>query len=78
MTSREKVDKIFCDHFKISKEELSGLTYRSFKKWDSMAHMELMSILEETFDIMMETIDILSFSTYEKGLDILRKYGVDL
>lgn len=76
MTNLEKYNQVFMEHFEISAEELSGLKYRSYVKWDSMAHMELCSILEETFDIALETIDILAFSTYEKGMEIMRKYGV--
>ena len=65
MTNLEKYNQIFMEHFEISAEELPGLKYRSYAKWDSMAHMELCSILEETFDIALETIDFLAFSTYE-------------
>ena len=78
MTNLEKYNQVFMEHFEISAVELPGLKYRSYAKWDSMAHMELCSILEETFDIALETIDILAFSTYEKGMEIMRKYGVSM
>ena len=64
--------------FKITKEQLPGLKYRSIQLWDSMGHMTLMEDLEDMFDISIDTPDVLSFSSYEKGLEILRKYGVDL
>ena len=32
----------------------------------------------DAFDISMETDDIIAFSDYEKGKEILRKYGVEL
>lgn len=54
MTNLEKYNQVFMEHFEISAEELPGLKYRSYAKWDSMAHMELCSILEETFDIALE------------------------
>ena len=53
MTNLEKYNQVFMEHFEISAEELPGLKYRSYAKWDSMAHMELCSILEETFDIAL-------------------------
>lgn len=43
-----------------------------------MGHMALMEDMEDTFDISIDTPDVLSFSSYEKGMDILRKYGVDI
>ena len=58
MTNLEKYNQVFMEHFEISAEELPGLKYRSYAKWDSMAHMELCSILEETFDIMPHIYNI--------------------
>ncbi|SLM63740.1 Acyl carrier protein [Dickeya aquatica] len=38
--------------------------------------MSMISALEEAFDIMMDTEDIIDFSSYEKGKEILSKYDV--
>jgi hypothetical protein len=38
--------------------------------------MSLMAALETEFDIMMETDDIIDFSSYAKGMEILSKYEV--
>ena len=39
--------------------------------------MTLVSAIEEAFDIMMDTEDIIDFSSYEKGKEILsNNYGV--
>ena len=78
MTNKEQYDKLFITNFKLKKEELPGLKYRSIKLWDSMGHMALIEDMEDTFDISIDTPDVLSFSSYEKGMDILRKYGVDI
>ena len=43
-----------------------------------MGHMNLMEEMEDTFDISIDTPDVLAFSSNEKGMDILRKYGVDI
>ena len=61
----------------LTKDQLPGLKYRSIKIWDSMGHMNLMEDMEDAF-ISIDTPDVLSFSSYEKGMDILRKYGVDI
>ena len=41
--------------------------------------MSLIATLEDTFDIMMDTDDIIDLSSYEKGKEILSKseYGVE-
>ena len=64
--------------FDLDESQLSGLTYQSIQEWDSVGHMTLISALEDAFDIMLESDDIISFKTYEQGLEILSKeeYGV--
>lgn len=44
----------------------------------SLGHMDLIADLEEAFDIHMGTMDVMDFSSYEKGKEILKKYGVDI
>ena len=40
--------------------------------------MSLVAALEDAFDIMMETDDIIDLSSYEKGMEILSKnYGIE-
>lgn len=71
MTNLEKYNKVFCDSLEISEEKLAGLKYQDVESWDSVGHMNLMAELEDAFDIMMETDDIVDFSSYEKGKEIL-------
>ena len=78
MTNRERYDKIMRENLRVKQEELPGLKYRSIPSWDSIGHMDLMSAMEEAFGISMDTADVLDFSTYEKGMEILAKYGVEL
>ena len=47
------------------------------EEWDSIGHMTLMSGLEDAFKIALETDDIIDFSSYEKGKEILKKYKVN-
>lgn len=55
-----------------------GLEYMGIPAWDSIGHMSLVAALEEAFDIMMDTDDIIDFSSYKKGMEILsEKYGVE-
>ena len=78
MTNLEKYSKAFCDTLNVKEEQLAGLKYQSVELWDSVGHMTLVAALEEAFDIMMDADDIIDFSSYEKGKEILQKedYGV--
>jgi acyl carrier protein len=52
------------------------LTYANSPGWDSIAHMALVAALEESFDIMLDTEDIIDMSSYPKAREILTKYGI--
>ncbi len=78
MTNIEKYKQAFLVSFGMKDKELSKLTYQSIDAWDSIGHMELIAALENTFNIMMETEDIISFNSFLKGYEILKKYGISL
>ena len=80
MNNLEKFSEAFTSTFEISEDQLNGLKYQDIKAWDSVGHMSLIAALEDTFDIMMDTDDIIDLSSYEKGKEILAKdeYGVEL
>jgi acyl carrier protein len=78
MTNLEMYAKAFIDSFDIDPAALPTCSYRSVAVWDSIGHMGLMALLEEMFGISLETEDIIDFSSFEKGKEILRKYSVEL
>lgn len=78
MENRNTYNKAFTDAFGIGAEKLPGLKYQDIPEWDSVGHMELIANLEDTFDIMLETDDIVDFSSYEQGESILKKYNIEL
>ena len=79
MNNLEKYNKAFTDSFEIADDKLAGLKYQDIPAWDSVGHMSLVAALEEAFDIMMDTDDIIDFNSYEKGKELLAKadYGVE-
>lgn len=78
MTNLEKYDREFIRMFKVKKEDLPTLKYRGIKAWDSLAHMDLMSEFEEMFDIQISTVDVMDFTDYNKGKQVLARYGVEI
>ena len=53
-----------------------NIKYNEIPEWDSIGHMTLISGLEDGFNISIETDDIVDLSSYQKGMDILKKYKV--
>ena len=78
MSNQDKLVKAFSEGLGIAPERVvDELQYNSIKEWDSVAHMSLVAILEETFDIMLDTDDIINMSSVGKAKEILGKYGVE-
>ena len=78
MVNRQKYNKIFADSFSIDESMLgNNLLYNTIPEWDSIGHMGLISAIEEAFNITMETEDIINFSSYQKGFELLAKYGIE-
>ena len=79
MTNLQKYNNTFIETFEVAEQDLnSELVYQSIQAWDSVGHMSLIAVIEGVFDIMFEMDDILDFSSYEKGKEILKKYNIDL
>jgi len=77
--NKEIYNQAFIDVFGIGSEELTEeLAYQSIEAWDSVGHMGLIAELEDAFEIEMEMDDIVDFSSYMKGKELLRKYNIEL
>ena len=77
MSNKQKYQDIFVKSLSIETKKFSEKTkYNEIPEWDSIGHMTLMSGLEEEFNISLDTDDIVDFSSFKKGFEILEKYGV--
>ncbi|WP_298864818.1 acyl carrier protein [uncultured Sulfitobacter sp.] len=73
----QKLTDAFVEALQIKPEQVTDdLEYNSIKEWDSVAHMTLVAALEEQFDIMLDTDDIIDMSSVAKAKEILAKYDV--
>lgn len=76
-TNLEKYESAFVNAFNVDAETAKNLKYQDIPAWDSVGHMGLIAELEDAFDIMMDTDDIIDLSSFEKGKQILTdKYDV--
>lgn len=77
MSNSLKYKKTFIERLGVDDKIITDkLKYNNIPEWDSIAHMTLMSNLEEAFSITIETDDIVDFGSFKKGMDILGKYKI--
>ena len=77
MDNTEKMKTAFADSLGIDRELVSdSLEYNSIPEWDSVAHMRIIAAIESSFDIMLDTEDIIDMSSFGKAKEIIAKHGV--
>ena len=77
MNNKQTYQDIFIKSLSIETKKFNEkIKYNEIPEWDSIGHMTLMSGLEEGFKITLDTDDIVDFSSFIKGFEILEKYGV--
>ena len=77
MKNKKKYIEIFIKSFSIDEKKFNEkIKYNDIPEWDSIGHMTLMSDLEDGFNISINTDDIIDFSSFKKGIQILKKYKI--
>ena len=77
MTNLQKYNQAFINVLSVKEDALNeSFTFKAVPQWDSVAHLSLITALEDAFDVMFESEDILHYESYENGKNILKKYGV--
>ena len=75
MENKEKLIKAFTESLGIEPQLVTDeLTYNPIPQWDSTAHMVLIAELENVFDVMLDTDDIIDLSSVAQAKIILQKY----
>lgn len=77
MPATERLRTVFRKSLELSGEFfVDELEYRGIEKWDSLAHMSLIAGLEDEFEVMLDTDDVIDLSSFGRAREILEKHGV--
>ncbi|MFD2201832.1 acyl carrier protein [Shivajiella indica] len=79
MSNLERYNTIFQDTFNVGIDSLNDdFNSETISDWDSVTQLTLVTAIEDEFDIMLDSEDILDFKSYVVGKQILAKYEVEL
>ena len=79
MSTKKKYQDIFIKSLSIDSNKFNeNIKYNEIPEWDSIGHMTLIAALEEEYKISLETDDIVDFSSFKKGIELLKKYNVNM
>ena len=79
MTNLDKYNNIFTEVFGVDASVLNDdFGKETVDQWDSVHPLNLVSLAEEAFDIMLDPEDIMGFTSYAKGKEILATQDIEL
>lgn len=78
MDSLPRLKNAFVDALAVGPEvDVENLTYASIAEWDSVAHVQLINAIEKEFDVMLDTDEVLSMSSFTRAKEILKTHGIE-
>ena len=79
MTNLEKYNDIFAQVFGAKTEDLGdNYSKETVAAWDSVHQLNIISLMEEAFDLMLDPEDIMACTSYNAGKEILAKNDIEL
>lgn len=78
MSNEDKLQSAFVEALDVDADQIEWATlkYRGIEQWDSVAHMRLIGEIEDAFDVMLETDEVIDMSSFAVAKEILGKHGV--
>lgn len=75
--SVERLKQAFSEALGIDVNSITDdLQYNTLQQWDSVGHMVLIAAIEQAFDILIDTDDVIDMSSFAKAKEIVARYGV--
>lgn len=77
MTNIEKYKNAFVEGLEITADEVENATMENVDKWDSIGQMSLVAVIEDAFSIEFEPEEVMRFTSFAAGLDILKSHNIE-
>lgn len=79
MENLEKLQNVFAEVFNVEPSLINDdFGKDTVKTWDSVHQLNIISLLEETFDLLLEPEDIMACTSFAKAKEILRKNDIEI
>ena len=78
MTNVEKYKNCYVEGLELDIETVENASMESVERWDSIGQMSLVALIEDAFSVEFEPEELLTFTTYSSGIEILRKHNIQI
>ena len=78
MTNLEKLNQIFCEVYSVEESALNETFINTdVDTWDSIHQLSMVAAIEEAFDLLIDTEDVLEMISYDSVKNLLTsKYEI--
>lgn len=76
MSNLQKLKSAFAEALSLDAQSVEETLSYGSAGWDSLAHMVLVANIERSFDIMLDTQDVIGMSDFAKAREIVERHGV--
>jgi acyl carrier protein len=77
MTNIEKLKNAFVEGLEMPIENVENATMEGVDKWDSIGQMSLVAIIEDAFGVEFEPDEVMRFTSFVAGVDILKNHNIE-
>lgn len=77
MTNVEIYKKCFVEGLELDINTVENASMESVDNWDSIGQMSIVALVEDAFGIELDPNELMGFTSYTAGLEILKKHGVE-
>jgi len=74
--NEKRLKQIFSEVLNLNANDITDNTSYEVANWDSVSHMALIAAIENHYDIMLDTNEIIDLSTFAKAKIILSNHGI--
>ncbi|MBO5086469.1 MAG: acyl carrier protein [Paludibacteraceae bacterium] len=79
MENLEKLVNVFVEVFNVETSVITDdFGKDTVETWDSVHQLNIIALLEETFDLLLEPEDIMACTSFAKAKEILRRNDVEI
>lgn len=73
--NQDNLRRVFRDTFDLDPAAVvDDLAYRGLPAWDSVGHMRLVAAIETSFDVMLDTDEVIDLSSFAKAAEIVGRH----
>lgn len=78
MTNLETYKNCFVEGLELDMESVETASMESVERWDSIGQMSLIALVEDAFNIELEPNEVMTFTDFNSGIQILKSHNIDI